>query len=96
MSRIFWTSVGAVGGIYAYRRTTQAWDRAKERAKERGLVGSAQVLMGHVRAPSLTVGGFTVTRTVEPTVAAVTEGERAQVIDITEAGRPAARRLRVR
>ncbi len=38
MSRAFWVAVGAVGGIIAYRRGTQAADRAREL----GPVGTAQ------------------------------------------------------
>ena len=39
MSRTFWVAVGAVGGIYAYRRGQRALDNAKER----GFVGNVQV-----------------------------------------------------
>jgi hypothetical protein len=39
MSRVFWMAVGAVGGIVAYRKGTQA----ATRAKELGPIGSAQV-----------------------------------------------------
>ncbi len=39
MSRTFWVAVGAVGGIYAYRRG----QRAVTDAKERGFVGNVQV-----------------------------------------------------
>ena len=38
MSRTIWIAVGAVGGIYAYRRG----QRAVDEARERGLVGNAQ------------------------------------------------------
>jgi len=38
MSRTFWVAVGAVGGIYAYRRG----QRAVTDAKERGFVGNVQ------------------------------------------------------
>ena len=40
MSRLLWAGLGAAGGIYAYRRGTQAW----EEAKERGFAGNASVL----------------------------------------------------
>jgi hypothetical protein len=39
MSRTFWMVVGAVGGVVAYRKGTQA----AARAKELGPLGSAQV-----------------------------------------------------
>ncbi len=39
MSRTFWVVVGAVGGVFAYRRGTSA----VHRAKELGPLGSAQV-----------------------------------------------------
>jgi hypothetical protein len=39
MSRTFWVAVGAVGGIYAYRRG----QRAVTDAKDRGFVGNVQV-----------------------------------------------------
>jgi hypothetical protein len=39
MSRVFWVAVGAVGGIVAYRKGTQA----AARAKELGPLGTAQV-----------------------------------------------------
>jgi hypothetical protein len=39
MSRTFWMVVGAVGGVVAYRKGTQA----AHRAKELGPMGSAQV-----------------------------------------------------
>ena len=39
MSRVFWMAVGAVGGIVAYRKGTQA----ATRARELGPIGSAQV-----------------------------------------------------
>ncbi len=39
MSRTFWMVVGAVGGVVAYRKGTQA----AHRAKELGPLGSAQV-----------------------------------------------------
>ncbi len=39
MSRTFWAVVGAVGGVIAYRKGTQA----AHRAKELGPLGSAQV-----------------------------------------------------
>ena len=39
MSRVFWVAVGAVGGIVAYRRGTQA----AARARELGPLGTAQV-----------------------------------------------------
>ncbi|MGB7982228.1 MAG: hypothetical protein WCF36_15720 [Candidatus Nanopelagicales bacterium] len=39
MSRTFWAAVGAVGGVIAYRKATQA----AHRAKELGPLGSAQV-----------------------------------------------------
>jgi hypothetical protein len=38
MSRTFWLAVGAVGGIVAYRKTTEA----AARAKELGALGTAQ------------------------------------------------------
>lgn len=38
MSRTFWVTVGAVGGIYAYRRG----QRTVADAKERGFVGNVQ------------------------------------------------------
>ena len=40
MSRLLWAGLGAAGGIYVYRRGTQAW----EEAKERGFAGNASVL----------------------------------------------------
>ena len=39
MSRTFWVVVGAVGGVFAYRKGTQAADRAREL----GPLGSAQL-----------------------------------------------------
>lgn len=39
MGRVFWMAVGAVGGIVAYRKGTEA----AARAKELGPLGSAQV-----------------------------------------------------
>ena len=39
MSRTFWVVVGAVGGVFAYRKGTQA----ASRARELGPLGSAQV-----------------------------------------------------
>lgn len=39
MSRVFWVAVGALGGIVAYRKGTQA----AARAKELGPLGTAQV-----------------------------------------------------
>jgi len=39
MSRTFWVAVGAVGGIYAYRRG----QRAVTDAKDRGFVGNVQL-----------------------------------------------------
>lgn len=39
VSRTFWVAVGAIGGIYAYRRGQRALDDARER----GLVGNVQV-----------------------------------------------------
>lgn len=40
MARLLWVGIGAAGGIYTYRRGQQAWDRAKER----GVGGTAAVL----------------------------------------------------
>ena len=40
MARLLWVGIGAAGGIYAYRRGQQAWDRAQER----GVGGTAAVL----------------------------------------------------
>lgn len=40
MGRMFWTGVGAAGGIYAYRRGT----RVVEGVKVRGAWGTAQVV----------------------------------------------------
>ena len=42
MSRVMWVAVGAVGGIYAYRRGQRALDEAKAR----GFVGNVQVAAG--------------------------------------------------
>lgn len=42
MSRMVWVAVGAVGGIYAYRRGQRALDEAKAR----GFVGNVQVAAG--------------------------------------------------
>lgn len=42
MSRTFWVAVGAVGGVYAYRRG----QRAAAEARERGLVGNVQAAAG--------------------------------------------------
>ncbi len=78
MSRLFWTSVGAVGGIYTYRRTQRAWDRARER----GVLGTAQALVAGVQRPTLTLGGYTITRTAP---APAVEGT---VIDLTAPGAP--------
>ena len=32
VNRIFWVGVGAAGGIYAYRKTTQTYNAARERS----------------------------------------------------------------
>ncbi len=52
MARLVWVAVGAVGGIYAYKRASQAMDTARER----GVVGNvnaaastATSLVGNVR-----------------------------------------------
>lgn len=42
MSRTFWVAVGAVGGVYAYRRG----QRAAAEARARGLVGNVQAAAG--------------------------------------------------
>ena len=39
MSRTFWVAIGAIGGVYAYRRG----QRAVDNARERGLVGNVHV-----------------------------------------------------
>ena len=46
MRRLFWTAVGAAGGIYAYRRGT----RAVQQARARGLVGNLQTAAGTAAA----------------------------------------------
>ena len=60
MSRTFWVAVGAVGGIYAYRRG----QRAVAEARERGFVGNvayasetvASVAQGASKIVSLAAG----------------------------------------
>lgn len=42
MRRLFWTAVGAAGGIYAYRRS----QRAVQEARQRGVVGNVQAASG--------------------------------------------------
>ena len=38
MSRLFWTAVGAVGGILAYRK----WEQMRDQAAAQGMVATAQ------------------------------------------------------
>lgn len=52
MAKMVWVAVGAAGGIYAYRKSTAAW----EQVRGNGFVGGAQVattaaasLLGQVR-----------------------------------------------
>jgi len=73
MGRVLWASAGAVGGIYAYRRGSRAW----ENVRGRGVAGSAQLaaaaaagVLTHFRASSL-----------EPEPAAITSGTYATMPD---------------
>lgn len=38
VSRLFWAAVGAAGGIAAYRK----WEQVKDRARDEGIVPTAQ------------------------------------------------------
>ena len=40
MSRLVWVGIGAVGGIYAYRRGQRVW----EQTKERGVAGNTAAI----------------------------------------------------
>lgn len=40
MSRLVWVGVGAVGGIYVYRRGQRVW----QDAKDRGVAGNITIL----------------------------------------------------
>ena len=42
MSRILWVGVGAVGGIYAYRKTTQTIEGVRERSVRENLTRVAK------------------------------------------------------
>lgn len=42
MSRILWVGVGAVGGIYAYRKSTQTINGARERTLRENLTKVAR------------------------------------------------------
>lgn len=52
-SRIFWISVGAVGGIVVYRRG----QRAVEQARTRGVVGNVSAVAGKVSRVAAVVAG---------------------------------------
>lgn len=52
-SRLFWVAVGAVGGVYAYRRG----QRAVVDARERGLVGNVAAVAGTVSRVAGVIGG---------------------------------------
>lgn len=91
---MFWVGVGAVGGIYAYRKG----ERVYAAAKERGLAGSAQLVatttMGalvnlrHVdTAQGLQLGSFRVSRMP---VAATS----AKIVDTREIGPSPQRKVR--
>jgi hypothetical protein len=42
MNRIFWVGVGAAGGIYAYRKTTQTLDGVRQRSLRENLTRVAK------------------------------------------------------
>lgn len=52
-SRMFWVSVGAVGGIVVYRRG----QRAVEQARGRGVVGNVAAVAGKVSRVAAAVAG---------------------------------------
>lgn len=54
MSRLFWAAVGAAGGIAAYRK----WEQVKDRAREEGLVPTAQAMITSTLATVDTARGL--------------------------------------
>lgn len=107
MARLIWIGMGAVGGVYAYRKGEQVVDAVREQ----GVIGTAQVVAaaavhsaGVLRAqqqptapaqPGLRVGRFRITR-AEGSAPAPASAPAAimgtGVIDITDA--PATSRRR--
>lgn len=69
MSRTFWVAVGAIGGIYAYRRG----QRAVDNAKERGLVGNVQYAAETAQSVSGGVARLLALATPTPTNAVIVD-----------------------
>lgn len=103
MARLFWIGVGAVGGVYAYRKGEQAVDTVREQ----GVIGTAQIVAAAavqsaavlraqpadaVAQPrGLRVGRFRITRADEPAPAPPLSPAAIMdtgVIDITDAPAP--------
>jgi len=88
MSRVLWVGVGAVGGIYTYRKGQQAWDTAKER----GVSGNATLVASAASSLITQIRANNAANEMHH----VPEMSTARVIDITDAamdGRRSAIRL---
>lgn len=99
MARLIWVGVGAVGGIYAYRRG----ERVVEAVREQGVVGTAQVLASAASqriaartsggaprvdpARGIRIGGVRISLAEDaPSVIPMTSAiPQAAVVDITDA-----------
>lgn len=54
VSRLFWAAVGAAGGIAAYRK----WEQVKDRARDEGIVPTAQAMITSTLATVETARGL--------------------------------------
>jgi hypothetical protein len=79
--RLFWTAVGAAGGIYLYRRGT----RALEEARERGMAGTVQAATG--TALGLIAQARSVTTLATPRLTDRTPGTAAAAVVRPQRGR---------
>lgn len=91
MSRLVWVGIGAVGGIYAYRKG----QRAVDQVRERGVAGTATIAAhtavqwyGQVRAAAQEIQQRELDAGTAPTVASVVAGDQPrEIADVTHTAR---------
>lgn len=96
MSRTFWVAVGAVGGIYAYRRG----QRAVADARTRGFVGNVQVAAETAASVGQGVGRLAALAGGQPAEPVVVDyrsvAELPERVQVTPVRRTPLRKARVR
>ncbi len=93
MSRLVWVGIGAVGGIYAYRRGQRVWEQTKERGVAGNTAAITRTATAVYRGIRAAEQDDVVDLTGEATTARVIDAEPAQPVMVqTPADEPAPNR----